>query len=61
MRKIYRGIEYDVHRLDDGRWEYHVFPKAGEGVHWGDKVDGDEFAANRRATSEIDLHLGPRR
>jgi hypothetical protein len=61
MRRFYRDIEYDVHQLDDGRWEYHVFPKAGEGVHWGSTVDGDDVAAITRAKMAIDLHLGPRR
>ena len=30
--KGYRGLEYDVHRLDDGWWQWAVYPKKGEGA-----------------------------
>ncbi len=58
MRKTHRDIEFDVHRLDDKRWEWVVYPKMGEGVRFAGTVEGDEEKAIATAKAEIDIWLG---
>jgi hypothetical protein len=58
MRKKHRNIEFDVHRLDDKRWEWVAYPKMGEGVRFSGTVEGDEEKATAAAKVEIDARLG---
>lgn len=58
MRKKHRDIEFDVHRLDDNRWEWVVYPKMGKGVRFSGMVEGDEEKATATAKAEIDIWLG---
>ena len=50
--------EFDVHRLDDKRWEWVAYPKMGEGVRFSGTVEGDEEKATTAAKVEIDARLG---
>jgi hypothetical protein len=58
MRKKHRHVEFDVHPLDEKRWEWVVYPKAGEGVRFAGAVDGGEEKATVTAKAEIDAWLG---
>jgi hypothetical protein len=57
MKHDHRSIAYDVHRLDDGRWEWVVYPKIGEGVRFAGLED-DEGKAIAAAKAGIDGWLG---
>jgi hypothetical protein len=57
MRKFHRGVEFDVHQNDDGRWEYIVYPKIGRCTRFLGIVDGDEEHATVAAKLEIDERL----
>lgn len=59
MRKSYRGVEYDIHRLDDGRWAWDVYPPAREGVPFGDLAE-DEAKATALCRTAIDTGLEER-
>jgi hypothetical protein len=49
MKKTHRNVEFDVHRLDDGHWEWIAYPKLGEGQRFSGPVKADE----EKATSPI--------
>lgn len=54
MKKTHRDVEFDVHRLDDGHWEWIAYPKLGEGNRFGGAVEGDEEKATAAARAAID-------
>ncbi len=56
MRKKYRGVEYDVHRSDNGRWQWTVYPDRREGIPFGDLVE-NEVEAQAACRAEIDAGL----
>jgi hypothetical protein len=58
MRKIHRSIEFDLHQLDSGQWEYIVYPKIERGTRFAGQVEGGESEATAAAKTEIDARLG---
>jgi hypothetical protein len=56
VKHDHRGVTYDVHRLDDGRWEWVVYPKVGEGGRFAGLED-DEGKAFAAAKTGIDQWL----
>jgi len=59
MKKTHRNVEFDVHRLDDGRWEWIAYPKLGEGERFAGALEADEEKATGAAMAAIDVMLGP--
>jgi len=57
--KTHRNIEFDVHPLGDGRWEWIAYPKLGEGERFAGAVEGDEENATTAARAAIDGRFGP--
>jgi hypothetical protein len=61
MRKEHRNISFNVHRLDEKRWEWVVYLNTGEDVGFAG-TEGDEEKATATATAtaraEIDAYLG---
>jgi hypothetical protein len=53
MKKTHRNVEFDVHRLDNGRWEWIAYPKRGEGGRFAGLED-DEDKATVAARTSID-------
>ena len=53
-RKGYRGIEFNIHRLDDWRWEWMVYTKSGEGARVSGCIDGAAGNATAAAKAAID-------
>jgi hypothetical protein len=58
MKKTHRSVEFDVHRLDDGRWEWIAYPKLGEGVRFAGALEDDEEKATAAAIAAIDTQFG---
>lgn len=58
MKKTHRNVEFDVHRLDDGRWEWIAYPKIGEGDRFAGALEDDEEKAMAAARAAIDARLG---
>jgi hypothetical protein len=56
MRKEHRNITFNVHRLDEKRWEWVVYLNTG-GVGFAG-TEGDEEKATATARGEIDAWLG---
>jgi hypothetical protein len=54
----YANPEFDVHKLDGGRWEYIGYPKIERGMRFAGTVDGGEDEATRTARAEIDARFG---
>jgi hypothetical protein len=59
MKKSHRNVEFDVHRLEDGRWEWIAYPKLGEGERFAGPLEADEETATAAARAAIDARLGP--
>jgi hypothetical protein len=59
MKKTHRNVEFDVHRLHDGRWEWIAYPKLGEGERFAGALEDDEEKATDAARAAIDARLGP--
>jgi len=57
MRKAHRNISFNVHRLDEKRWEWVVYLNTGEDVGFAG-TEGDEEKATATARAEIDAYLG---
>jgi len=57
MRKEHRNISFNVHRLDEKRWEWVVYLNTGEDVGFAG-TEGDEEKATATARAEIDAYLG---
>jgi hypothetical protein len=57
MKKTHRNVEFDVHRLEDGRWEWIAYPKLGEGDHFTGVLEDDEEKATAAARAAIDARL----
>jgi hypothetical protein len=53
-RKGYRGVEFNIHRLDDWRWEWAVYPHQGEGARLSGCINGSEANAAAVAQAAID-------
>lgn len=58
MKKTHRNIEFDVHRLDDNRWEWIVYPKLDEDERFTGRFETDEEKATAAARTAIDTWLG---
>jgi hypothetical protein len=57
MRKEHRNISFNVHRLDEKRWEWVVYLNTGEDVGFAG-TEGDEEKATATARAEIDAYFG---
>jgi hypothetical protein len=57
MRKTHRNVEFDVHRLEDGRWEWIAYPKLGEGDRFTGPFEADEETATAVAIAAIDANF----
>lgn len=57
MMHKHRNVIFDLHPLDDKRWEWKVYPKLGERMAFGGAIEGDEHAAAATARAEIDAWL----
>jgi hypothetical protein len=53
----HRNISFNVHRLDEKRWEWVVYLNTGEDVGFAG-TEGDEEKATATARGEIDAYLG---
>jgi hypothetical protein len=57
MRKEHRNISFNVHRLNEKRWEWVVYLNTVEDVGFAG-TEGDEEKATATARAEIDAYLG---
>ena len=55
----YRGIEYGIHRDNQGEWHWTYYPKMGHGVRETGKVEGTREMAISACKAEIDKWLDP--
>lgn len=53
----YRGLEFSVRRLDEGRWEWAVYPKKEEGARFSGSVGGNQEKAIAACKVAIDRWL----
>jgi hypothetical protein len=53
----YRGIEYGVHCDEQGVWHWAYYPKIGEGVREGGKLQGTREMAIAACKAAIDKWL----
>ena len=53
----YRGIEYGIHRDNQGEWHWTYYPKMGHGVRETGKVEGTREMAISACKAEIDNWL----
>ena len=56
----HRGVEYSVHEVSPGEWQWTYYPKVGTGVKTHGTVKGDHAAAVAACKAAIDAWLGPK-
>jgi hypothetical protein len=60
MKKSHKDVEFDVYPLDDGGWEWIVYPIRGEGARFANVEDNEE-KATAAARAAIDRWLTSKR
>jgi hypothetical protein len=60
LKCIYRGIEYFVRDLDDGHWQWAVYPRMGENANSAgvEKIREEAIAACK---AEIEVRLAAKK
>jgi hypothetical protein len=51
--KVYRGLLYDIRRLDEGQWEWNAYFKNENAPRFGG-MEKSEYAAVRASEESID-------
>jgi hypothetical protein len=53
-RKGYRGVEFNIKRLDDWNWTWAIYPNNGDGAPLAGRIQGSELTAAALAHAAID-------
>jgi hypothetical protein len=53
-RKGYRGVEFNINRLDDWNWTWAIYSNNGDGAALAGRMRGSELTAAALAQAAID-------